>query len=318
MAIFSDPDTHIPVALITPEHHNESLVSVEESVIRENYKKHGAMLFRGFDFDLGMFASMTNKFCTAAAFNRSEQREMLDEKNRIQTVNLGVEEFPLHPELSREPWKPDVCFFASLTDQGAGGETIICDGVEIVRKMSPAVHDAFESRRLMYQQPTRPDELLFWLKTVNPSERLLNEPPAHCPFSFLLAGDRQIIRYFSRPSLHTPMFCDELAFGNFLLFAWFGLGIRNFPTFDDGSEVPVSLLNQVKNISDEMTHPIAWRKNDLLMLDNTRFMHGRRKILHPESRLIATFFGYLNFAVPSDEEPANAIWRNPEAEMRFT
>ena len=47
-------------------------------------------------------------------------------------------------------------------------------------------------------------------------------------------------------------------------------------------------------------------------------MHGRRRVLNPESRLIATYFGYLNFAALNDEEPENAIWRNPDAEMRFT
>ena len=261
---------------------------------------------------------MTEKFCTSAAFNRSEDREILDEKNRIQTANLGVKEFPLHPELSREPWKPDVCFFASLKDQTEGGETVICDGVEIVRRMSPDIYEALESRRLLYRQPLRQDEMQFWLKTDNPSEELLHNPPAHCPFSFLIAENQQIIRYFSRPALHTPMFSEQLAFGNFLFFAWFGLGVRNFPAFDDGSIVPVSLLEQIKEISDKITYPVAWQKNDLLMLDNTRFMHGRRKIVHPESRLIATYFGYLNFAIPSDEEPENAIWRNAEAEMRFT
>lgn len=318
MPLISNPDPDTPFALISPQDRSETLLSVDELTIKENYKNHGAILFRGFDFDLDIFSSMTKKFCTTAAFNRSEDREILDEKSRIQTVNLGVKEFPLHPELSREPWKPDVCFFASLKDQTEGGETVICDGVEIVRRMSPDIYQALESRRLLYRQPLRQDEMRFWLKTDNPSEKLLHNPPAYCPFSFLIAGNQQIIRYFSRPALHTPMFSDHLAFGNFLFFAWFGLGVRNFPAFDDGSTIPVSLLEQIKEISDKITYPVAWQKNDLLMLDNTRFMHGRRKIVHPESRLIATYFGYLNFAIPSDEEPENAIWRNAEAEMRFT
>jgi hypothetical protein len=114
------------------------------------------------------------------------------------------------------------------------------------------------------------------------------------------------------------MFSEKLAFGNFLFFAWYGLGVRNFPTFEDGSNVPVSLLDKIKKISDEITYPIAWQKNDMIMIDNTRFMHGRRRVLNPASRLIATYFGYLNFAVPDSEEPENAIWRDPDAEMRFT
>ena len=318
MAIFADPSADTPVSIVTPEPAGESLLAIDESAIREKFKQHGALLFRGFDFDLDIFAAMTQKFCVTAAFNRSEDREILDDKGRIQTVNLGVKEFPLHPELSREPWKPDVCFFASLKDQTEGGETVVCDGVEIVKRMPPDIYKALESRRLLYQQPLRRDEMRLWLNTDDPSDDQLQSPPGHCPFSFSVTSNKTIIRRFSRPALHTPMFTDELAFGNFLFFAWFGLNVRNFPTFEDGSTVPVSLLNQIKEISDEITYPVAWQKNDLVMVDNTRFMHGRRKVLNPESRLIATYFGYLSFASPNDEEPENPIWRDPEAELRFT
>ena len=48
------------------------------------------------------------------------------------------------------------------------------------------------------------------------------------------------------------------------------------------------------------------------MLDNTRFMHGRTAITDPGERLIATFFGYLNFALPDPEEPADAPWRRAD------
>jgi hypothetical protein len=160
--------------------------------------------------------------------------------------------------------------------------------------------------------------LQLWLNTDDPSDDELANPPAHCPFSFTVTSTKAIIRRFSRPALHTPMFTDELAFGNFLFFAWFGLGVRNFPTFEDGSTIPVSLLEKIKEITDEITYPITWRKNELVMVDNTRFMHGRRRVLSPETRLIATYFGYLNFAIPDKEEPENPIWRDPAAEMRFT
>lgn len=45
------------------------------------------------------------------------------------------------------------------------------------------------------------------------------------------------------------------------------------------------------------------------MLDNTRFMHGRRPILDTSKRLIATFFGYVRFAIPDPEEPVDVPWR---------
>jgi hypothetical protein len=38
-------------------------------------------------------------------------------------------------------------------------------------------------------------------------------------------------------------------------------------------------------------------------------MHGRRQILDPGERKIASFFGYLRFAPPNQYEPPDPPWR---------
>jgi hypothetical protein len=108
------------------------------------------------------------------------------------------------------------------------------------------------------------------------------------------------------------MFVDAPAFGNFLLFARFNNNRPDHPLLDDGREVPEAWLQAIKAAGDRLTVEIAWRAGDVLMLDNTRFMHGRTAILEPGERLIATFFGYLGFALPDPEEPADPPWRRSE------
>ena len=272
------------------------------------YKEHGALLLRGFATDLESFRRFAERHCASAAFNDSRGRVTLDEANAIQSVNRGVAPFPLHPELSREPWKPDVCFFACLNPPSGDGATTVCDGVEIVRQLPSDVRRAFEGRRLLYAQPAIPEELQYWLGTANPTDAQLADPPARCPYSFWRAPG-MIVRAFTRPALHKPMFADEPAFGNFLLFARYCLGTKDFPLFEDGSQVPDALLDAVRSVSDRLTAPVAWRKGDLLMIDNSRFMHGRTAVRDAEERLIASYFGYLRFAIPDAEEPADAPWR---------
>ena len=119
----------------------------------------------------------------------------------------------------------------------------------------------------------------------------------------------EIVRSFSRPALHRPMFIDAPAFGNFLLFARFNHGRSDHPVLDDGSLVPEAWLQDIKATSDRLSVAIGWQPGDLLMLDNTRFMHGRTAILDPGERVIQTYFGYLRFAIPDPEEPVDAIWR---------
>ncbi|HSG90324.1 MAG TPA: TauD/TfdA family dioxygenase, partial [Pseudomonadales bacterium] len=56
--------------------------------------------------------------------------------------------------------------------------------------------------------------------------------------------------------------------------------------------------------------PIAWQAGDILMLDNTRFMHGRNPIGDPQHRRIYTQFGYSAFLPQHHGELAAQPWRH--------
>ena len=178
--------------------------------------------------------------------------------------------------------------------------------------LPPDIMQAFASRRLLYAAKSQKSILQFWFNTTDPDDDQLRDPPGDCPFVFSRQGER-IVRFHSAPALHKPMFSNRLAWGNFLFFARYMAGRRDFPIFADGTEVSDELLDAVKAVADKLERPIQWQKNDLLMLDNTRFMHGRRQIAKEDERLIMSYFGYLNFAIPSEEEPPNAKWRDPMA-----
>jgi Taurine catabolism dioxygenase TauD, TfdA family len=285
------------------------LSEIDPDQIISLYKANGAILLRGFSGDLSAFKGFAAQFCVSSVFNESSGRQLLDSTNNIQSVNGGVAAFPLHPELSREPWKPDVCFFYCLTPPSLGGETTLCDGIEIVRALPDDIRAGFASRRLLYVQGAWPEALKFWLNSESPSDAELANPPAHCPYQFVRISKDVIARTFSRPALHQPVFSDAPAFGNFLLFARYMRGNTGFPVFENGDLVPQDWVATVKSVSDRLTAAISWQAGDLLMIDNTRFMHGRNAILDPGERLIASYFGYLNFAPPDPEEPDQPLWR---------
>lgn len=288
----------------------DGLVSIHLAEVRSLYRRHGALLLRGFAPDLEAFGQFARAFCPVAVHNDSRNRARIGDQGEIQTVNLGTRPFPLHPELSREPWKPDTCFFYCLTPPSRGGATTICDGVAIVHNLEPALRAEMAERRIKYMMPAEAPLLDYWLGTPDPDERQLANPPATCPYSFERFGS-QIARVFVRPLLHRPMFIDELAFGNFLLFARYLRGVKTFPLLDDGNPVPANWVEAVKVASDALTVSIEWQAGDLLILDNSRFMHGRTAIVEGDARLIATYFGYLDDAPPNPEEPVDAVWRRP-------
>ena len=289
-----------------------SLEELPCAKIERLYRAHGAILLRGFAADANSFGAFARRFCRTAVVNESPGRELLDAGHKVYSVDGGTDAFALHPELSREPWKPDAAFFCCLAAPRSGGATTICDGIALAATLPKGVFDALKDRRLVYVMPTWPELLDYWLGTKTPDAALLSAPPAGCPYGFLLLPDGRILRHFSRPALHKPMFADELAFGNFLLFARFVRGRRDFPLLDDMTPVPDVALQAIKAAGDALTVEIGWRDGDVLMLDNTRFMHGRTAIEATGERRIATFFGYLDFATPDPEEPLDPVWRRED------
>lgn len=286
----------------------ETPLDIPREQFIDAYKRYGALLLRGYRVDIEAFRKLTARYCTGSVFNESQGREVLDADRNIQTVNIGTHAFPLHPELSREPWKPDVCFFWCMSPPTHGGETTVCDGIEIVRNLPRAAYQAFAGRRLRYTRPALPAECVAWLGDADPSDAQLAHPPAGTPFTFTRSNGH-ILRSFTRPAFHKPMFSDEPAFGNFLLFGRYLTGNKKFPTFEDGVMVPDELMAEVKATSDRITAPIDWTQDDIAVLDNTRFMHGRNAITDVAERRIATYFGYLNFAIPDPEEGPDPLWR---------
>jgi len=309
MAAITPPVEGRPYVIVSAEA-GEAPDALARDEVVALYKRHGALLFRGFPFDLNVFQTFTGRYCASSVFNESPDRLVLDGEHNIQSVNGGADAFPLHPELSREPWKPDVCFFLCLTPPREAGETTLCDGVEVVRRLPAEVRDGLAGRRLLYVQTATPETMRYWLGTDQPGPAQLAAPPQTCPYRFVATADGRIMRAFTRPALHRPMFTDAPAFGNFLLFARYYLNRPNFPVLDDGKPVPPAWVEAVKAVSDSITAPVPWQAGDLVMIDNTRFMHGRRAILDMSDRLIASYFGYLDFAVPDAEEPPNAPWRH--------
>lgn len=311
MITLRHPEPDCPAAIVEAGQ-GLTLDGLDQAGVIKLFQEAGAILFRGFGADLDAFGRFARRFCATAVHNESPGREVLDRELGIQTVNAGQDPFPLHPELSREPWKPDAAFFGCLSAPALGGETTICDGIALARALPPAVRQGLEGRRLVYLMPTWPELFAFWLGTPSPSEAQLASPPPTCPYRFVRTPDGRIMRMFSRPALHKPLFAPGPAFGNFLLFSRFYNGRGDFPLLDDLRPVPEEWLLAIQQTGEALSHAVEWQQGDVLMLDNSRFLHGRRAVLSTAERRIATYFGYLGFAPRDPEEPELPPWREAD------
>lgn len=294
-----------PLAVVA--RHGAPLGHADTAEIRALIENCGAVLLRGFATTVEGFAALGHALCATSVFNESPNRETLGEGVQVQSVNLGADPFPLHPELAREPWRPDLAMFACLDPPNVGGQTNVCDGVALADNLPPEVRRALQGKRLFYIRPASPELLRYWLDTDRPSDALLANPPATCPYWFRRAADG-IVRGFTRPALEPTLFQSRPAFANFLLFARDYLRIARIPLLE-GEMFDEDMVDAIRSVARSLTYSHRWHEGDVILLDNSRFMHGRRAIADAGERRIATYFGYLNGIERREGEPVDPIWR---------
>ena len=288
------PTTDFPLVQISCGDEHSKIIDLDPNEIFSFYREHGGIHFRGFDLDLTLFSKFTDLFCSHYVSNESPGREILSDDGRIQSVNIGERHFPLHPEMAREPWQPEVAWFNCESPAKIQGQTTVCDGIRAAAAFPSDLKEYLKKNTLAHSLPTTLEWCSEYLK--QPSLKVTDlERHSSDELKFEIKNGEMQRTYF-RPMLHKPMFSDEWAYGNFLVFARKQLGVRHFPTLADGSEVPDQIVDEIEEITNSLASEIQWQKNDLVMLDNTRFMHGRNPIGDPQNRRIYTQFGYLKTA----------------------
>ena len=142
--------------------------------------------------------------------NDSRGRQLISQKGKIQTVDPGGLAFPLHPELSTSPMKPDIAWFRCVKAPPRGGETLLCDGVPVVPALQPEVRASLERRSLRYRKRVPTPLLERWFHTVAPDEELLATASSESLWSITREGDAYF-RSYTTPALHKPMFSESPA-----------------------------------------------------------------------------------------------------------
>ena len=302
------PNHKHPYAIVKPERRAEKLGDIRNADIIDLYKEHGAILFRGFDGSVDAFAALGDRFISGSVAKHDLSRQSATPDHRVQTVNEGGQEFYMHPEIGREPWKPDMALFNCQIAPWRQGQTTIVDGVTIVEQLLDKTRELLMSHNMQFTSFIAPEKLEKWLGLKNPDNDQLIA--AGIKYSCIFRKDGEhYLRIYQTPSLHKPRFSEKLAFGNYLLFSRFHNQRTDYPTFEGGEIIPQFVCDELQRISQEQACAHSWRKGDTMMLDNTRFMHGRRAVTNQKRRLILARFGFVNFYDPTPEELAEQPWR---------
>jgi hypothetical protein len=231
------------------------------------FERHGVLLLRGFDLEPHNLVAFTSQFAEVYAPDAAWRQRRFGE-HAIHTVNAGSYGIALHSEASFGAAWPEIIFFYCSVPPMREGATTLCDGVTLFQRLSRPTQRLFTARPLRY------DIALQGRKAPEGGD--VDWPIVTPGVSGVWDKTNGLYRLtVIRNAVHEIRLRSRYSFCNYILVGTRHDEIKSI-TFADGTPIPDAALAEVRSVAEHATIEVAWQPRDLLMIDNRRFMHGRR------------------------------------------
>ena len=258
-------------AIISAKTNKIKLNELNKDIVRKIFFEKGLILFNNFKLTPSDFLNFTKKF-TLHYSNDALRRKKRFNNNILRNVDIGNKKVPLHSESSFTLTRPQIIWFMCITPPKIddGGETIICDGSKLWEKLSPSCKKFFKEEPVEYDVRISLDNKNQGIK----KKWFLNHPGIYNEFLDL---DKKILTFkYKKFAVEKNYFSSKLFFCNHILSVKDEAQIKK-ATYKN-KPIPRKYFEEIKNISEKITYSHIWKKNQIFMIDNFRFMHGRNKI----------------------------------------
>lgn len=262
-----------------------------ERLLQEN----GALLIRGLRFvGSQQFGAVVSTLFGAELLQyvyRSTPRTELRGNVYTATEYHADLHIPQHNENAYgNSWAMRLAFLCTLPSE-RGGATPICDSAQVYEQIPAAIRDRFEQHGVLYVRNYSEIDL-HWKEVFQTGDRTAVEQ--FCSENDLqwewLDGDRLRTRQVNQASAVHPVTGAKVWFNQAHLFHVSSLEqhiqdqlLSVLPESDlprntyygDGAPIEAGTLHQIREIYRRNQIQFEWQRNDLLLIDNMRFSHGR-------------------------------------------
>ena len=263
----------------------DTLAGLSVEKIRELFKPAGMLLFRGFEGGSEPFKQFTSAF-TARYLRDLGGSKTLDSGDYLQSLVPAGNPQDLHCESGRGPNPPDLLWFHCIRPARAGGQTTFADGVEIWKGLTEPTRQQFVGRKVRFSERLPSDQWRVGLRLFFLAEM------DHLKLggtTFYFNDDDTCEMEFVTSAVRRTRWTGQEAFTNSITGPYPGAAC-----FDDGTPIAPALVEEIKSVHDRVGDEIAWQPGDIAMIDNSRFMHGRRAFADTQRQHL-TLMGIANF-----------------------
>lgn len=300
---------HTKIALIKYSSAQQFNVWIEHNreKVEQVFRQHGAVLFRNLNTlspsELQEVAGKMSKKLISYT-EASTPRLRVSGNIYTSTEYPNDQSIPLHNEHSYTREFPRRIWFFCHTLASKGGETPIADSRSVYKKIDPQIIDLFTRKNIRYVRNYSKDLDIPWQTVFDTQDKSVVEK--YCKernISFkwmdndglrtsqiipavIEHPERREMVWFNQAHLfhHSSL---ESSVSEFLINKY---GIENLPRnayLGDGTEINAEVLSNIREAFKSSQLVFPWQQNDLLMLDNIQFAHGRNPFERPRLVYVA-------------------------------
>lgn len=275
------------------------LTTCDPGSVKNALKEHGAVVVKA-AATLADFEALSDALMTPMVHHSTStpiERDVVNAAGTTSTVNKGMDYIPLHREGSYAPGCPDVLMLYCVRPADAGGETNLCDGVELREALPARIREFVDGAVLRWSWSATPERWMASLGVNSKDEavqRLSKIESRLAPWEKLEAsfkGDT-LEGVFKTLFVIPTKWGGHRSFCNSLLIYHYRRATAAYPknmyipSLGDGSPFPPDMLEEIAALAEPRTHGVKWGTNDILLFDNSRFMHGRTGFTDSERRIL--------------------------------
>lgn len=224
--------------------------------------------------------------------------EQAVEDNPNEAVKLPLYAgLPLHGEIYYQKRRPvAIWLYCAIPPVPGEGETLVADGAAIYEAFSDRTKELFGQQRVKYITyfPDGKWQKRFSTDDFAKVKQLCKERNVQVEINEV---ERSVKTESIAPAVFEPPLSERPVFvNNVLQFLMIEAGvgfdaetefagqqiakdddlIHTIVRLEDGSKIPDDVVSEINDITNQFTRLVAWERQDILLIDNTRALHGRR------------------------------------------
>lgn len=269
-----------------------------KSEFEQTIEAAGALKFRGVQIESiesfqNIINSISDKFLNYIDGN--SPRTKLTGNIYTSTEYDKAQKITMHNELSYSASWPNQLFFTCLIPSDKGGETLLADSREILRKMPEDIVEEVRSKGLTYIRNLHGGRGMgpSWQETFETKDK--NKLEEYCQKLNIqyewIEGNMLKLKQFHEGIIRHRKTGELVWFNQIDQFHPCHLGgelyevmlslypsVAEFPMyveFGDGTQIEEKIVKEIIHTIDGLTVAPEWNKNELLIIDNELVCHGR-------------------------------------------